>query len=589
MLNDRPNKRGPVTGGDVWAFLAVAGVVVGIVALWMVAWVSAALAGLGHGGPGQWLLGQGAGPRWSPEATGWAALFSSLLLGALVMLGLSIRSAWKGREWTDSMARFMSNRQDLEELTYESVSSDTERLGSETAGDGIRLAKAVLTSKYLYGTYEWSQLWIMGTRAGKTRSVAVPTLVEHAGAAVTTSNKSDIVYLTRGPRSELGRVWIQDPQSIYGEVNEAGLPTWWWNPLSFVTTIAKAEQLAGIWLASRVTGGGAASTDAYFEPMGRELLADLLFAAALEGEQITRVLDWLNFPDGRPNLSDPVEILRRHGHAVIAGNVLSKINAAADERSGIFGTARSACGFLRSPEFIPWITRQGEHDDRPEFDPAKFVRTNETLYLLSKEGAGSARAITGALTAAVYDAAELWSERNGGRLRTPMIFCLDEAANVCRWPELPGLISHAGSRGIILQIILQSRTQGVNAWGEHGMGMMVSAVNLLVVGRGINDDDHLAGMAKLIGDRQIRDTSLTVGTRGQRSTSASNRDERIFTEADLRALPRGRAVLFAAGSRPVLVKLMDYSERECGDLVEASKAAFKKTLDDFAAENEELV
>jgi type IV secretory pathway TraG/TraD family ATPase VirD4 len=494
----------------------------------------------------------------------------SLLAALGVVVFRSVRGAFGGRQWTDSLASSLSSRRDLAELTETAVEADSRRLGATEAGLGIRLGLAVLTMQWVLSTYEWSQVWIMGTRAGKTRAVAVPGLVEHGGAAVATSNKPDIVYLTRGPRSELGRVWIQDPQAIYGDG-----PTWWWNPLSFVTDLARAEQLASIWLASRVAGDVASSTDAYFEPMGRELLADLLMAAAISQEPVTRVLDWLQFPDGGHGLPDPTEALRAHGMEQTAANIESKIAAAADERSGIYGTARSAVGFLRNPEFLAWITPTGPADERPQFHPHEFVRSRETLYLLSKEGAGSARAITAALTAAVYAAGEQLAEQHGGRVPTPILFCLDEAANVCRWPELPSLYSHAGSKGLILVVIVQSKRQGDRAWGVDGFGMMWSAANIAVAGRGINDADHLSDLTRLIGDRQIRDGSVTVGSGGHRSSSTQNREERILTEADLRALPRGRAILFASGARSILLRLVDLSERDDANRIAASEAAFK--------------
>ena len=50
-----------------------------------------------------------------------------------------------------------------------------------------------------------------------------------------------------------------------------------------------------------------------------------------------------------------------------------------------------------------------------------------------------------------------------------MVGVLDEAANVCRWRELPNLYSHYGSRGIVLMTILQSWSQGVEVWGRDGM------------------------------------------------------------------------------------------------------------------------
>ncbi|MCG3005574.1 type IV secretory system conjugative DNA transfer family protein, partial [Escherichia coli] len=71
---------------------------------------------------------------------------------------------------------------------------------------------------------------------------------------------------------------------------------------------------------------------------------------------------------------------------------------------------------------------------RPEFDHRKLATGTDTLYLISKEGGGSARAITAALVMAVMTEAEKTAARQpGGRLKTPLTAVLDEAANVVRW------------------------------------------------------------------------------------------------------------------------------------------------------------
>nr|WP_258374267.1 TraG/TraD/VirD4 family protein [Curtobacterium sp. MCBD17_032] len=46
-------------------------------------------------------------------------------------------------------------------------------------------------------------------------------------------------------------------------------------------------------------------------------------------------------------------------------------------------------------------------------------------------------------------------------MATPLLCILDEAANVCRWKDLPDLYSHYGSRGIPIMSIFQSWSQGV--------------------------------------------------------------------------------------------------------------------------------
>lgn len=142
---------------------------------------------------------------------------------------------------------------------------------------------------------------------------------------------------------------------------------------------------------------------------------------------------------------------------------------------------------------------------------------------------------------------------------------------MCRWPQLPDLFSHAGGKGLLLVVILQSRSQGQAAWGRDAFKRMWSAANVAAFGRGLGDADDLEELFRLIGDRQILDHSRSVGANGHRSTSIQRRDERIFTAADLRAFPAGRAVLLSTGNRPILLKLIDYSTYPWADLVEASR------------------
>lgn len=568
MFNQRPNKQPSPGNEGLWAWVSALVVMLVVVGGWMLAYVAAALSGLGAGGPGRWLLEPGPQGRWSVAATAWFSGFVILVLALCWWVVRTVRDARSGREWTDSLASSMSSRRDLEELRAEAVAQDTERLGSQKAGIGIALCKAVQPSQWLYGTYEWCQVWIMGPRAGKTRAVAVPQLVEHGGAAVATSNKRDIVYLSRGPRSELGRVWIFDPQHIYRRGDR-----FWWNPLTYVTDLERAEKLATIWLDSR-TGKEIGAEDPFFGPEAANLLTNMVLAAAVGGEPVSQVLTWLQFPDGAPGLSDPVEILERHGYAAVAHDIESTKALVPETRDGIYSGARSGVRWMRNPKYMAWVTPPADGSGI-EFSTQDFVRSTQTIYLLSKDGAGSARALIGSMTAALYEAGRDLAEESGDRVPTPILFMLDECANIVRWGELPSLFSYSGSLGLILVVILQSRAQGYRCWGKDGFTELWSAANIAFAGRGINDDEHLGALAQLVGDRQRRDRSRSVSS-GNSSTSTSLKDERIFSEADLRAIPRGRGVLFVAGTRPILGELVDLSKRRDAPRIEASVEAFKE-------------
>jgi hypothetical protein len=109
---------------------------------------------------------------------------------------------------------------------------------------------------------------------------------------------------------------VFDPQGIALEE-----PTWWWDPLSYVTGEVKAARLAEHFAAGSRDPG--ARTDAYFDPADQDLLAGLLLAAALDVRPITDVYVWLT----RPTDETAVGILREHDYGLTADQVAGAVSA----------------------------------------------------------------------------------------------------------------------------------------------------------------------------------------------------------------------------------------------------------------------
>ncbi|WP_228489292.1 type IV secretory system conjugative DNA transfer family protein [Raineyella fluvialis] len=365
-----------------------------------------------------------------------------------------------------------------------------------------------------------------------------------------------------------GAVWVFDPQNIIGEP-----ATWWWNPLSYVTGIAQAEEMAALFAASSKDAD--ARTDAYFDTAASNYLACLLLAAATGNEPITTLYRWASNPDDET----PALILRMAGHTGPATTLFAIIALSERQRDGVIGTAAKMLTWLTNPDLLPWITPGA--GERPEFRPDAFVRSTQTLYLVSMEGRGTARAIAAALTVAVVRAGEQYASHSpGGRLPVPLMVILDEAANVVRWPDLPDLYSHFGSRGIVISTFLQSWNQGVAAWGRDGMEKLWSAANLRVIGAGIAQADFLTNTSRLIGDHDVvRHDTSTSGKGGGifdsgRSTSTRLQRESIFEPGELASLPRGRAVMLSSGAPAALVELRHWSTCDYADQVRASETYY---------------
>lgn len=556
---------------------AIAVVFVVALLIWGTALLNPAVGDLGSANPFVVIGGVLSGGL-APAAVQIIALIIGGLVLAVLAAGIvtaAIRRSGGGSR-VDYKARSMAQTRDLSELMEKRARKNAEKLHAEHAGVGSPLGAQIGSNRPLYASYEWVQIWLMGPRAGKTSCVCVPQILETKGPVITTSNKRDIVDLTRGPRSMQGNVYVHDVQNIIGEP-----ATWWWNPLSFVTDYETAAKLADIFITSATEAGS--TQDAYFKGAAKETLTRLFLAAAVTGRPITDVFEWANNPkdEGVDPESTPARLLKSNGYEAQA-RALERTQMLPDKQAaGVYDNLRTWITVLGNEKVLPWIVDDGT--DRPHFDPAAFVESTDTLYGISKEGDGSARAITGALTMAVLTAAEsIGSRQRGGRLTTPLMAVLDEAANVCRWKDLPDVYSHYGSRGIIISSFFQSWSQGVEAYGDNGMQKLWSAANIRAVGKGISEKDFLPFVSSLIGDHDVVKRSSSSQKHG-RSVSTSIQRERIFDTSDITSLPDARAILMASGMPAALIKLSHWSEKEYGDLVVQSKDYYEQKAVRMAA------
>ena len=109
-------------------------------------------------------------------------------------------------------------------------------------------------------------------------------------------------------------------------------------------------------------------------------------------------------------------------------------SSAPQERSGVFSTAQLLVSCLTDAAIMDWVNpRPGEEHGttgRTLFDPVKFMDGTNTLYSLSTDGYGSAKALVTALTQSVLDAAtDKAKTQPGGRLSLPMV-CVEATSLV---------------------------------------------------------------------------------------------------------------------------------------------------------------
>lgn len=491
-----------------------------------------------------------------------AVLTVPLAAAAYVVFSRRLRS--------DDPRRSLARLRDVAHLTMPQVAANAARLRPSLAGRkpvnlpagdvGLalgRLSKGGHRNKgrVLYSGWEDVVLAYMAPRSGKSTALAIPAVLSAPGAVIATSNKADVWSATAGIRAQetQQRVWTFDPQRIAWEPQ-----TWWWNPLADLSSVEEAERLASHFV---LTVEDDRSKDIW-GPAAQELLAALMLAAKVSGGTMHDVYDWLN-DEANPV---PVETLKAAGYRGIAASLAGTQGSPPETRGSVYFTARVAAKCLRNPEITAWITPptnpivsgpDGTAVRVEQFRPAELATSKQTLYLLSKDGGGSAAPLVAALTDRVMRAATLAAEKAGGRLDPPMVVVLDEAANICRIADLPQLYSHLGSRGVIPLTILQSHAQGVGVWGETGMRALLGAATVKLVGSGIDDASFAEDLSRLIGDHDVTTSSISSGD-GRTSRSRSVRQQRILPAAAIRALPKGEALVWLTGSKVAMVKTLPW-------------------------------
>lgn len=474
---------------------------------------------------------------------------AALLLVVVLVVHLARRRVRGRRRRGDEAAALVGYRRDTEPLSRGQVEATARRLGVATDAFGLPIGKAVSDNRLLFSDFEAVSVVIAGPRTGKTTCWVVPRILAAPGLVVATSNKPDIVELTREQRQERGKVWIFDPQEIIGEPQ-----SFWWNPLTYVTSSARATAMAQALMdASRPATG---QSNPFFDTGARDLVARLLLAASRSGRSLAEVKRWANDPSD----DEPVLLLRQAGEYEKADELQATLNTVEVTRSGIFAGAQQIMGFTADERTMSWVT---PNHWIPELRLEELLRSTDTLYLLSQEGPASAAPVVTALTMAFTETAMEHAKRQpGGRLSVPVLVELDEAANVCRWSQLPSLYSHFGSRGILMDTEIQGWSQGISAWGKEGMQTLWSAANNKVYGGGVAEPEFLSMLSDLIGSHWVDQVQTTSSQGGSSSTRSLEAQERKIAPVDqLAALPRGRAWVLASGATALLTRLIPYWEQ----------------------------
>ncbi len=471
------------------------------------------------------------------------AVLSRPALERLQVLNAQRRQSEEAEHWRQSLpenvaARAPDPQNEVRELTLE-------------AGGGPFLGLTPDYREWVAAERQQAVLVLGPPRSGKTSGLIIPAVLAASGPVVSTSTKGEVMQATAASRSRLGRIWLFDPSGT--EPTPEGVLALHWSPIRSARTWDGARAIADAMVGASSAGEGVENAS-YWTESAKTLLAPLLHAAALGGYTITDVRRWVS----RRELVGAGDILESAG-ADAAFDDLAAISATEErEKSSIYSTARIVLTAYGSDAAAARSQRQN-------FDVDGFVRSTDTVYITAPSHLQNILAplVVGLLEEirnATYDLARRQARGEEPPTR-PVLWALDELANIAPLKKLPGIVSEAGGQGLQIMACFQDLSQARARWGTAADGFL-SLFGTKVVFRGIGDKPTLEALSTLVGDWDRPYTTfnssagqsqqfgfpalVSFGTNSSTGVSFASKREALLTPAEIANIPQGHALTIRA-------------------------------------------
>ncbi|PKH41712.1 Type IV secretory pathway, VirD4 component, TraG/TraD family ATPase [Nocardioides alpinus] len=423
----------------------------------------------------------------------------------------------------------------------------------------------------VWASVEDSILILGPPRSGKGLHVVVNAILDAPGAVITTATRPDNVAATILERQRRGPVAVFDPQRLADGL-PAGLR---WSPVRGcsdpLTAMIRATGLAS---ATGLSTGGVES-GGFWEGKTRTALQALLHAAALDNRTPRELFGWTLAPSAA---ADAVAILSSDPEAAPgwADSLESMIHADPRTRDSIWMGVSLALSCLADPRVLDAVSP----DPGEGFDPDDFLTNNGTLYLLATgAGAGASWSLVAAFIEDLVETARhLAASSPGARLDPPLLLALDEIGNLSPLPSLPMLMAEGGGTGITTMPVLQSLSQARDKWGDHAAGAIWDASIVKVILGGGSSARDLQDLSALIGERDERTDTISIGDYGSRSLQRSTRRVPVMPPETIRTLPFGNALVLLRSAPPLVTDLHAWTSREDAEELREGRALVEAAL-----------
>ena len=382
-----------------------------------------------------------------------------------------------------------------------------------------------------------------GSGSGKSASYSIPNAFQMLGSYVFTDPKGELYDKTAGYLRKNG--YEIKVLNLVNPANSDG-----YNPLLHIRSEIDVDVIANTIVKGQKSEGG--GNDPYWDDMAEMLLKALIYylmATRPEEEQnlasCSELVRAANANGGSNLLTDLINQLP-YDHP--ARMNYKSIEIAPEKTYGsILSSLQSKLGKFDSKE-IADVTST----DTIDFEEIGSRKT--AVYVISSDTHTAYDFLLTIFFSQMIQQLYDYADKNGGRLKVPTFFILDEFANIGQIPDFDKKISTSRSRGISFSVILQNLDQLEAVYEKSHETIMGNCDTHLFLGS--NSYKTVEYFSKALGEKTISRDSRSVNRDKQFHRQGYSDSDQVMARAlmtpdELRRMDNDLCIIYEKGIKPV--------------------------------------
>ena len=391
-----------------------------------------------------------------------------------------------------------------------------------------------------------------GSGSGKSASYSIPNAFQMLGSYVFTDPKGELYDRTAGFLKQNG--YDIKVLNLVNPENSDG-----YNPLAHISSELDVDVIANTIVKGQKSEGG--GSDPYWDDMAEMLLKALIYyliAARPEEEQnLASCSEMVRAANSNGGGNLLTELINQLPYDHPARMYYKSIEIAPEKTYGsILSSLQSKLGKFDSKE-IAEVTST----DTINFSDIGTKKT--AVYVISSDTHTAYDFLLTIFFAQMIQQLYNYADENGGKLKTPVFFILDEFANIGKIPDFDKKISTSRSRGISFSVILQNLDQLEAVYEKSHETIMGNCDTHVFLGS--NSFKTVEYFSKALGEKTIKRDSKSINRdkndqRSGYSTSDQIMGRALMTPDELRRMDNDLCIIYEKGLKPVKAKKYYYFE-----------------------------